>query len=174
MHIEPLEAPVPGPDLDALCGLLCACVCGGASIGFVEPMGSAEAQAYWKDVEAEARKASRLVLVAREGPGLPIIGSAQLAFVSKPNGRHRAEVQKVLVLPSERRRGIASLLMRAVESEASGRGVRLLHLDTSEGRSGAREFYEALGYAYVGGIPGFALDPGGSPAKNAIYYKTLP
>ena len=36
------------------------------------------------------------------------------------------------------------------------------------------KFYEALGYAYVGGIPGFALDPGGSPAKNAIYYKTLP
>jgi len=32
-----------------------------------------------------------------------------------------------------------------------------------------------MGYAYAGGIPGYALDPGGGvPVKNAIYYKNLP
>jgi hypothetical protein len=30
-----------------------------------------------------------------------------------------------------------------------------------------------MDYVYVGGIPGYALDPGGTPEKNAIFYKTL-
>ena len=63
--------------------------------------------------------------------------------------------------------------MSEVESRARASGVRLLYLDTSEGPGGAREFYENLGYTYAGGIPGYALDPDGSPAKNAIYFKEL-
>jgi len=82
-------------------------------------------------------------------------------------------VQKVMVSPSERRRGIASLLVSDLERRARDRGVRLLVLDTSEGRGGARAFYDALGYTYVGGIPGYALDPDGAPASNAIYFKEL-
>lgn len=83
------------------------------------------------------------------------------------------EVQKVMVRPTHRRRGIAAALMALVEAAARDRWVRLLFLDTSEGRGGAVQFYERLGYTYVGGIPGYALDPDGTPAKNAIYYKTL-
>lgn len=78
-----------------------------------------------------------------------------------------------MVLPSYRRRGIAAELMRQIEAIAIRRSVRLLFLDTSEGYGGARQFYEVLGYSYVGGIPGYALEPDGTPAKNAIYYKTL-
>lgn len=51
--------------------------------------------------------------------------------------------------------------------------MSLLFLDTSEGPGGARAFYESLCYTYVGGIPGYATDPDGTFAKNAIYYKTL-
>ena len=78
-----------------------------------------------------------------------------------------------MVRPTHRRRGIAAALMTQVEAAARDRWVRLLFLDTSEGRGGAVQFYETLGYTYVGGIPGYALDPDGTPAKNAIYYKTL-
>src|SRR5690606_27297347 len=95
------------------------------------------------------------------------------AFETKPNGRHRAEVQKVMVLPSHRRRGIAARLMTEIERRARERGVWLLFLDTSDSHAGAREFYEALDYVYVGGIPGYALDPRGVPERNAIFYKTL-
>ena len=49
---------------------------------------------------------------------------------------------------------------------ARARQVRLLFLDTSDGHGGARAFYDAIGYSYVGGIPGYALDPDGATAGN--------
>ena len=106
-------------------------------------------------------------------PGGPIVGSGQLAFESKQTGRHRAEVCKVMVLPAYRRRGVAAAVMHELERHARERLIRLVFLDTSEGPSGAREFYERLGYTYAGGIPDFALDPDGTAQKNAIYYKLL-
>ncbi len=168
-----LPDPVGDADLSALCALLGECVRLGASIGFVEPLPGEEVRAYWRKVLAEASAGNRLVLAARAAPGGPLVGSAQVAFESRANGRHRAEVQKVMVLGSHRRSGVASALMAAAESAALARGVRLLHLDTSEGKGGARAFYEALGYTYVGGIPGYALDPDGTPKPNAILYKEL-
>jgi hypothetical protein len=38
---------------------------------------------------------------------------------------------------------------------------------------GAQRFYETLACTYAGGIPGYALDPDGRPAKNAACYKVL-
>ena len=63
--------------------------------------------------------------------------------------------------------------MEEAEAASRRRGIRILYLDTSEGPGGAGHFYEALGYSYVGGIPDYALDPDGTPVKNAIYYKPL-
>ena len=172
MLIEPLATPTAA-ELRELKSLLAECVNDGASIGFLAPLADAEADAYWRKATAEAHAGHRVILVAREEAGGPILGSAQLGLESRPNGRHRAEVQKVIVRPMYRRRGIARELMDAVEAAARDRWVRLLFLDTSEGRGGARAFYESLDYTYVGGIPGYALDPDGTPAQNAIYYKTL-
>jgi acetyltransferase len=173
MLIEPLLPPVAKRDFEQLAGLLTACVAGGASIGFLDPLAPAEASDYWAKVAGDLRGGQRVLLVAREAPGGDIIGSAQLALESRPNGRHRAEVQKVMVLPSHRRRGIAARLMGKIESAARARAVRLLFLDTSDSHRGARELYEALDYVYVGGIPDFALAPDGKPEANAIYYKIL-
>jgi acetyltransferase len=173
MHLELLGGTFTAADLRDLKQLLTDCVNDGASIGFLAPLPDAEAEAYWRKVGAEAQAGQRLIFAAREGAGGTIIGSAQLGLESRPNGRHRAEVQKVMVRPTHRRRGIAAALMTQVEAAARDRWVRLLFLDTSEGRGGAVQFYETLGYTYVGGIPGYALDPDGTPAKNAIYYKTL-
>lgn len=173
MIVSSLATPISVGDMHALSALLRACVEDGASIGFVVPLGEADVSAYWNKVAGDLPGGYRLLLVAREGTDGPIVGAAQLVCESRANGRHRAEVQKVMVLPSHRRRGIAARLMAEVEAAARRRGVSLLFLDTSEGRGGAREFYDRLGYTYVGGIPGYAVDPDGTPAKNAIYYKTL-
>lgn len=173
MTLEPLVPPVPAEDRADLIALLTACVDGGASIGFLAPLARAEAEAYWDRIIADLRGGHRVLLVVREAGGRRIVGSAQLAGEARANGRHRGEVQKVMVLPAARRQGIASRLMEAVETHARSRGLTLLFLDTSDGRAGARAFYEALHYAYVGGIPGYALDPHGKPERNAIYYKTL-
>jgi ribosomal protein S18 acetylase RimI-like enzyme len=78
-----------------------------------------------------------------------------------------------MVLYTSRGLGIARSLMQAVETTAASRRLSLLFLDTSEGLGGACGFYRKLGYAYAGGIPGYALDPDGTPAANAIFYKRL-
>jgi ribosomal protein S18 acetylase RimI-like enzyme len=173
LNIESLPQPVPAADLAGLCAILTDCVRAGVSIGFVDPLAPGEIEAYWRRVAGEAAAGARMILVAREAAGGPVVGSAQLAFESKANGRHRAEVQKVVVAAAHRRRGIAAALMSAVEAAARARGLTLLFLDTTDGPRGARKFYDAVGYAYVGGIPGYAVDPGGTPERNAIYYKAL-
>lgn len=176
MLIEPLTPDDCASDeiLQQLVVLLTACVHAGASIGFLAPLAETDAKAYWQKVFGDFAGGYKAVLLARESPGGPIVGSAQIAFEARANGRHRAEVQKVMVLPSHRRRGIAARLMTGIEDLARRRaGVTLLFLDTSDGHGGARAFYETIGYTYVGGIPGYALDPDGRPAKNAIYFKTL-
>ena len=156
-----------------LVALLQSCVHGGASLGFLAPLSDAEAGAYWNSIASQLETGHRALLVARDVADGRVVGSGQLAFESKPNGRHRAEVNKLMVLPSHRRRGVAARVMRALEDRARERSVWLLVLDTSEGFSGARALYESLAYTYVGGIPDFALDPDGRPEKNAIYFKRL-
>lgn len=178
MKVETLSELNQPQDIAELVELLEACVAGGASIGFLAPLARSEAEAFWQKVAADLRTGTRLLLVARAGGGTAaergrIVGSAQLVLETKANGRHRAEVQKVMVLPACRRQGIAGKLMTAIEAVAQARGVWLLFLDTSDSHAGARAFYEALQYVYVGGIPGYALDTRGKPEQNAIFYKTL-
>ncbi|HLP09262.1 MAG TPA: GNAT family N-acetyltransferase [Opitutaceae bacterium] len=172
LRIETLKPAVTTAEQRDLNALLCACVRGGASIGFLADIDAAEAEAYWSGVFSSVAAGAKLLLVARDESG-SIGGSVQLALETRRNGRHRAEVQKLMVLPALRGRDLGTRLMGAVETRARERGVTLLFLDTSEGAGGARAFYEKLGYAYVGGIPGYALDPDGTPTKNAIYYKAL-
>ncbi len=172
MLLEPLTVPTAA-DLAQLRELLIACVAHGASIGFLAPLAADEADAYWQKIAGDLAGRMRVLLVARDTAGGPIIGGAQLVLEGRANGRHRAEVQKVLVLPSHRRRGIAAGLMAEIEVTAQRRGVSLLFLDTSDSHAGARQFYEALQYTYVGGIPDYALNPHGIPEPNAIFYKSL-
>jgi GNAT superfamily N-acetyltransferase len=171
--VEPMTATVTPADLDQLASLFIECVDGGASMGYLAPLSVPEAMGFWQETLEDLRRGQRILIVAREAPGGPIIGSAQLNISSRPNARYRAEVQKVMVRPSRRRRGLGTQLMAHLEAIAREHGVRLLHLDTSEGPGGARELYERLGYTYAGGIPDWALDPDGTPAQNAIFYKSL-
>lgn len=173
MKIERITALENETDMRALVELLIACVEGGASIGFLAPMKREEAEEYWRKIGGELAAGNRVLLVVRESETGRIVASAQWVGETKANGRHRAEVQKVMVLPSHRRRGIAAGLMKEIEATVVRCGVGLLFLDTSDSHAGARAFYEALGYVYVGGIPGYATDTRGVPEQNAIFYKTL-
>jgi GNAT superfamily N-acetyltransferase len=96
----------------------------------------------------------------------------QLLPSRKPNQPHRADLAKMLVLRSARRRGLARLLLQRAEAEALARGRTLLTLDTVTG-SAAETLYASLGYVRAGVIPGYALMPDGPPAATTIFYKQL-
>ena len=158
-------------DIDHLCALLRDAVEGGASVGFMLPVRDVEMREYWQDVFADGRNGSRLILAARDSAGC-IVGSVQLALAAKPNSRHRAELQKLLVLRRHRRRGLGRGLIDAAETSARSRGRTLIVLDTSS-TGDAIGMYERCGYIRAGMIPRYARDPDGPLIDTVIYYKEL-
>lgn len=172
MKIDLWSGEIVTARLSELGGLLTDAVQNGASVGFVLPLADGEVEAYWRKVGAEMAAGRKLLFAACDEEGR-LAGSAQLALEPRANGRHRAEVQKVMVLAAHRGRGLGAELMTRVEAEARALGRALLFLDTSVGEGGATKFYERLGYTLAGGIPDFAADPDGRLAPNAIYYKRL-
>jgi acetyltransferase len=143
---------------------------GGASIGFLPPLSSDEANAYWRDVINDMAHQKRVLLTAsQEGV---LVGSVQLDLPMKPNATHRAEVQKLIVHHSARRQGIGSKLMNALEVEAKQVGRSLLVLDTRAGDS-AEPLYRQHGYTEAGRIPNYARNGEGGLDATVIFYKTL-
>lgn len=153
-----------------LIALLQDAVESGASIGFLPPLVAEAAAAYWREIAQDVAREKRILLAAFEDSRLA--GSVQLELASKPNARHRAEVQKLLVHRSFRGRGIGRALMGAVEDAARNAGRTLLVLDTLRGHV-AEQLYHKLGYIEAGGIPNFARIPDGSLAETVIFYRML-
>lgn len=166
-RVSPEEEPSILPHL---IHLLQDTVAGGASVGFLPLLSTEDAQHYWRSVFAEVAQDTCVLLVAREAG--QIVGSVQLALAIKPNARHRAEVQKLFVLTSQRRQGIGRALMQAVEQAARDRQRTLLVLDTRQGDN-AERLYRALGYCEAGVIPEYALSASGTLDSTVIFYKAL-
>lgn len=80
------------------------------------------------------------------------VGHAHIAWRGTPLGL--PEIQDVFVLPERRRRGIATQLTYAAETEARARGWKSISLSVSqEGNSAARLLYGKLGYVDAGTDP---------------------
>jgi GNAT superfamily N-acetyltransferase len=170
VHVSRLTEPAARARADQLTALLIDAVDHGASVGFLRPLEADVARAYWDEAFGAVAKGSRILLIAELDGEL--VGTVQLDLAMRPNGRHRAEVQKLLVLARCRRQGIARQLMHAIEREATAETRWLLVLDT-ESSSGAEPFYEALQWIRCGSIPGFALSADGVPTPNVIYHKIV-
>jgi acetyltransferase len=163
--------PEGGQDiLSGLVNLLQDTVARGASIGFLPPLNEEDAQNYWNMVLQEVAQDTCVLFVARIANR--VIASVQLALATKPNARHRAEVQKLMVLQSQRRQGIARALMQTIEQGARERERTLLVLDTRQGDT-AEQLYRKLGYQEVGVIPAYAQNASGVLDSTIFFYKIL-
>jgi ribosomal protein S18 acetylase RimI-like enzyme len=157
--------------ISALCRLLIDCVRDGASLGFMLDLDHEGADKYWNTVAQRSESGALVVLGAFVGDDLA--GTVTLVFSSMPNQQHKAEVSKLLVSPSFRRHGIATVLMQTVEALASEFDREILVLDTLTGTA-AEIFYEKTGWQKVGEIPRFAqLPEGGDPLPTSLFYKDL-
>jgi len=154
---------------EALVELLLDSVRDGASVGFLWPLEPGMARAYWQDVFAEL-PAGRMLWVATQRD--QVVGTVQLDPCHKPNGRHRAEVQKLLVHSSRRGQRIASRLLAALEAQARTAGLHLLVLDTLLD-STADHVYRHLGWQHCGEIPAYAGAPDGVLHPTVLYCKIL-
>jgi GNAT superfamily N-acetyltransferase len=156
--------------LDRLAAVLVDCVEGGASVSYLAPFSHEQARGAFEAVAVEVEQGRRLLLGAFADEEL--VGTVQVVLALPPNQPHRAEIAKLLVRRSARRRGIAQLLMVQAEREARAEGKTLLVLDTVTGDD-AERLYERLGWTRVGVIPGYALYPDGRPCDTTIFWKAL-
>lgn len=174
-RIEELDAAGLARHLDELADILHDCVHHGASVGFVLPYSIDAARAFWQGLLAQWHTGLRRLFILRDGQGAgSIMGTVQLAFTSLDNGKHRAEVSKMLVHSKARRRGCGRALMQAAEACARDQGISLLVLDTRSGDAG-EHLYGTLGFQFAGRIPGYArASDGGFDATSYMYKQLIP
>jgi len=170
LTIERIDRGQGLADIDGLTAVLRDSVDNGASVGFLPPLTDDEARAYWVKALGQVAAGERLLLVARRDGR--IVGTVALGLETRPNGSHRAEVQKLLVHSACRRQGIARALMTQVEDAARAEGKTLLFLDTREGDA-AEMLYERMDYTRLGSIPGYARNAEGGFDPTVIFYKLL-
>ncbi|GAA3447163.1 N-acetyltransferase [Planomonospora venezuelensis] len=153
-----------------LAELLADVVDGGASLGFLAPFGRDSAADWWRARASAVADGSLVVWISR-GPG-GASGTVSLALEGKANGRHRAEIAKLMVHRRARGRGVARALLAAAEEGAARAGASLLLLDTETG-SPAERLYQAAGWTRYGIVPDYAAEPAGSLRDCSFFYKRL-
>jgi acetyltransferase len=169
MKLQVIQEWSPSQQND-LIALLQDAVASGASVGFLPPLSLAEAQEYWEGVRLELEQRTKILLVAMDNK--QIVGTVQLGFCTKANGRHRAEVQKLLVHRTHRRKGIGRQLMAMIEKLARENDVVLLYLDTEPDQP-AEKMYQELGWEEAGRIPDYFTKTDGELYTTVIYYKRI-
>ena len=113
---------------------------------------------------------SRVLIAAIDGD--IVAGSVQVVLEQRDNGNHRAELAKLFVLRSHRRRGLATQLMRHAIDEARRRGRALLVMDTIKGGN-AERLCEKLGFTRTGEIPRYARSTGGRLEATVLFHHWL-
>ena len=170
IEIRRLTARELEEHLDGLAAVLADCVAGGASVSYLAPFSHDDARAAFAAFAADAAAGRRLVLAAFAGG--EVVGTVQVVWALPPNQPHRADIAKLLVHRSARRRGIAQRLMEHAEAQARTGGRTLLVLDTVTGDA-AERLYTRLGWNRVGVIPGYALYPDGRPCDTTVFWKSI-
>jgi ribosomal protein S18 acetylase RimI-like enzyme len=168
VSIRPLGAS--GAHAVDLASVTVEAVANGGSLGFMDPLDPQVAFAFWDRALADADRGGRIVLGAFDDDAL--VGTLSVVLDLPPNQPHSAEIAKMIVRVSHRRRGIAAALLREAETHAVARGRTLLVLDTAA-IGGASGLYERLGFTYLGTIPDFALLPQGGLTGAMFYWKRI-
>lgn len=160
---------VTNAELQGLADVLLDAVESGASVSFMSPLSRERAIAFWQRVADGIATGERALLVAEDSGGL--LGTVQLILDQPENQPHRADLAKMLVLRSARKRGLGEALMRAAEQVAKDAGKTLLVLDTAS--ADAERLYERCGWTRCGVIPNYALLPQGGYCDTTYFYREL-
>jgi GNAT superfamily N-acetyltransferase len=169
LFIREIRANDIEPIIKSLSVIMTACVNEGASIGYLTPFGPKDAEAFWTFVRGTLASGARRMLIA-EMRG-DITGTVQIGLDMPPNGRHRADIMKLMVHPNARKKGVGKALMMAAEDIARAERRSLLVLDTAG--DDAERLYQALGWTATGRVPAYARSTTGALDATTIMWKML-
>jgi acetyltransferase len=163
--VEILELDAAGVErhADELAQLLLDAHASNMALGLAAPLTREAAADAWRTLSG--------VLLAAIDEGV-LVGAVNLAPASTPNGRHRAEIQKLAVRADRRGAGIGGVLLDAAADRARRLGLRLLWL-TTHADTRSDHFYVARGWTRSGVVPQWSQAPDGRLATNAFFYLQL-
>ncbi|HEY7524778.1 MAG TPA: GNAT family N-acetyltransferase [Candidatus Limnocylindrales bacterium] len=175
-EIETLDADGYVDAIRALAELLVDAVEGGAAVNFLRGVTLEQASSWWTERIALVEDGTITPFVIR-APGTDrqvtdLLGCCLLVRSRNQNSPHRAEIAKVLVRRSVRRRGLGRALMDGAEALARNEGRWLLLLDTQAGTP-ADAFYRSLGWHDLGTLPDHAYGVDGVLAPTTFFWKDL-
>ena len=170
MDYTTLSATQAQQHLGELTDVLQGCVADGASVGFIDAEDIEVMTRFWQQRIVSITGGDSELLVARQQGR--IVATVIINRSGMPNGRHRAEISKLLVHPQARRQGIARELMQRAEQQARAQGKTLLVLDTRSGDV-ASDLYRSLGWQVAGSIPFYAESTAGVLDATTYMYKVL-
>jgi len=170
MDYTTLSATQAQQHLGELTDVLQGCVADGASVGFIDAEDIEVMTRFWQQRIVSITGGDSELLVARQQGR--IVATVIINRSGMPNGRHRAEISKLLVHPQARRQGIARELMQRAEQRAREQGKNLLVLDTRSGDV-ASDLYRSLGWQVAGSIPFYAESTAGVLDATTVMYKVL-
>lgn len=168
--IRPLDAREAEARLGDLADILVDAVAHGASVNFMAGFSREDGIAFWRGQLPLMAEGGRVLLVAEEHGKL--VGTVVLTFALQPNAPHRAEIGKMLVHSSLRRRGLGRRLLVEAEEAARKAGRRLLMLDTQQGSAG-EALYRDCGWTEFGVVPDHSFTPGGELWPTTFFYKEI-
>ena len=170
MRVVELDADAVEAHLDDLAQLLLDAHASNMALGLAPELTRERAADAYRQTASRLEPGERILLGAFDGN--TVVGAVHLARAAAENGRHRAEIQRLVVGAGSRGRGAGRMLMEAAVGEARRLGLRLLWLMTHEGTAADR-IYERLGWSRLGVVPGYSTRPDGSLTGNAYYYLEL-
>jgi ribosomal protein S18 acetylase RimI-like enzyme len=88
-------------------------------------------------------------LVAREDGRVVGFVGTRVGPLYEDDGRY-GQIMVLAVAPTDRRRGVGRILMRAAESALVDAGARVLVVTSGNQRADAHAFYESCGYSFTG------------------------
>ena len=130
---------------------------------------------YWADHSADVEKGHTAIILQFASPDNEdeLAGYVCLMMPFAETGPFRGYVNKLMVSPRHRRKGVARQVMECLEAVAREKERFLLMLDTTVGLP-AEKVYPRLGYTSYGVAPKYGISPkDGSLVDERMFYKDL-
>ena len=153
----------------SLINLLKDAVANNYSVGFMHDSTEADFEKFWLDEIAKCDSQNAIFLALA---GDQVLGSVIVTRELRANGRHRAELRKLLVHSKAQKMGIGTALEKLATNFAKDIGLKLLYLDSATSYL-IEGVYEKWGWTKSGEIPNFAKNPDGSLVSTWFFYKIL-
>lgn len=143
--------------IGGIAGLVADAVGRREALGLLGPLASSDYRKWLDELLADAVHGNAGLVAAADTDGT-VLGTGQ--WVRSPYATRRvlAEVDRVVVAPAARGRGIGRAVVEAIVADAAEQGIEVLFLEVRGNNHGGIALYESCGFVRTGVLPNAVAD----------------